>query len=363
MSSEAEFDVVRGRTVAVVLRSTYPSKLLTLHTVKRGGPSSGGKQELCWLFWMQFGGGAVSGDKLCLRLELKAHVTVLSATQGALKVYRHVAPSSIAPDPVHLEVTTQSDLHAIVRSGALLIHTPDAAMLYGGARFAQTAAITLESDGSLVLVDWLVAGRLARGESWSFASYRNEVCIKLASCGRGITSNSVLSLRDSSHVALRDVISLDNELGLDGRPTPADVMGNFEAIATVYVFGPRLASVSGEMEAVANSFCRGGSLTPFHAGFDHPSRASSNTASHRRLHSQRTGALVTTSRVARFQRLRAQLLKDRSELSPYSPEHTAALVIRIAATTSQALQDTLDDVLRPLEPLLGAHPYERRGIA
>jgi urease accessory protein len=127
------------------------------------------------------------------------------STQASTKVYR--SPSG-----------TSSELTARVAAGGLLVSAPDAVVCFAHARYRQVQEFHLEAGADLVSVDWLSAGRRARGERWAFDEYRNRLRIHVAGelvCHEGVTLRSA-----------------DADL--------ADRFGRFDALATVALIGPRL---------------------------------------------------------------------------------------------------------------------------
>ncbi|HEU5098628.1 MAG TPA: urease accessory protein UreD, partial [Roseiflexaceae bacterium] len=70
------------------------------------------------------------------------------------------------------------DIRIDLGSGSRLEWLPEPTILFGGARFIQTASVTLGAGARLALLDVLVPGRLARGEAYQFDRYvaRLEVC-------------------------------------------------------------------------------------------------------------------------------------------------------------------------------------------
>ena len=91
---------------------------------------------------------------------------------------------------------------------------------FAESRYEQRQSFKLSASANLALVDWMSAGRTARGERWSFTRYssRNEI------------------ERDGRKLLL-DALLLDSADGaLDGKFRG----GRFNCLATVALFGPRL---------------------------------------------------------------------------------------------------------------------------
>lgn len=60
-----------------------------------------------------------------------------------------------------------------VESGGLLALLPDSVVCFATARYSQVQRFNLAPDASLVLVDWLTSGRIARGEVWNFEYFKS----------------------------------------------------------------------------------------------------------------------------------------------------------------------------------------------
>src|SRR5690606_17884875 len=91
----------------------------------------------------------------------------------------------------------------------------------------------LASDGSLLLLDWISGGRLARGERWAFDRYfsRNKIRVD----GRTIVIDAV-------------------ELGhLQGGMDNGIRVGRFNCLATLWMVGPRFSVNVEEMVKKLNA--------------------------------------------------------------------------------------------------------------
>ncbi|KAL3424005.1 urease accessory protein ureD-like protein [Phlyctema vagabunda] len=137
----------------------YPLKLIS--------PSPTTHQKSLLVFLLTYGGGLVGGDKVHLVVEVQADARLSVATQGHTKIFK--SPS--------LDVVTQQALHVNVLPGAALCLLPDPVQPFAGSVYEQYQKVTLQHGASLCLLDWVSAGRSARGENWEFRrwSSRNEV--------------------------------------------------------------------------------------------------------------------------------------------------------------------------------------------
>jgi urease accessory protein len=194
-----------GASCVVLAEAHAPLKLI----IPRPRASS------VWACATSFGGGLVAGDRLALDCAIGAGATAVIGTQATTKVYRTDAL-----------VPAQSRLHASVGAGAVLALLPDAASCFAGARFLTQTQVDLHQSGSLLLLDWLTAGRAARGERWAFSDYRSR--IRVAVDGR-------LRWRESLHLC--------------GGPALAARMGATHVLANLLVAGPAMRHCSSALLA------------------------------------------------------------------------------------------------------------------
>jgi urease accessory protein len=207
-TSRASLHIVRhgGRSVVTRALAHSPLRLLT--------PANHG--HAAWIFLSTYGGGFVGGDAVDVGIEVGPGATALVQTQASTKVYR--SPKGAA-----------STLHARVAAGARLLVLPDPTVCFAGATFEQSQTFELEHDASLVVMDWVTAGRRAMGERWAFDRYVSR-----------------LTVRRTSRLLVTDAMVLD---AADG-PLPAR-MSRFECLCSVVMIGPAVAAAAaGALAAV-----------------------------------------------------------------------------------------------------------------
>ena len=181
-----------GRIVAKVLPAggngieiisyQYPLKLIS-PTAASGGQNS------VLVFLLSYGGGLVAGDAVDLSILVKAKARLSLVTQGHTKVFK--SPSA--------DVVTSQRMQVKIEQDAALCLLPDPVQPFEDSAYTQTQIFTLESRSSLCLLDWVTAGRTARGENWSFFDWkgRNEVWLKSESDNHGGGRRQRLLVRDS----------------------------------------------------------------------------------------------------------------------------------------------------------------------
>lgn len=181
-------------------RATNPLKLWV---PRRPGPAS-------WIYATTFGGGLVAGDNVQLDLDLENDTTAVLTTQASTKVFRSLKDRGCS-----------QQLQAHVGPGATLVIAPDPLVCFRGAIYQQHNRVHLADDATLVHIDWLTSGRMARGECWQFGRLRTRLEV--------IRSDRMLLL-DSLDLVPRQS-KLDNPLR----------MGHHHCLATVVLFGETLA--------------------------------------------------------------------------------------------------------------------------
>ncbi|HSH94545.1 MAG TPA: urease accessory protein UreD, partial [Roseimicrobium sp.] len=147
---------VAGQSAVTECWAQSPLKLLT---PRFRGPS-------VWAYTSSFGGGMVAGDQTRLTVDVDDSAVCFLGTQASTKVYRN---PKFQPCSHHLT--------ARIGANASLILSPDPVQCFAGSTYSQRQEFHLSQGAGLVLVDWLSAGRSARGERWLFDRFqsRNEV--------------------------------------------------------------------------------------------------------------------------------------------------------------------------------------------
>ncbi|CZR65208.1 related to urease accessory protein UreD [Phialocephala subalpina] len=164
----------------------YPLKLIS--------PSPSAAQKSVLVFLLTYGGGLVGGDQVNLTINVKRKAKLSIVTQGHTKIFK---------SPTRQVVTRQS-LHVTVEDGAAVCLLPDPVQPFEGSVYGQSQKFYVAEGGSLCLLDWVSAGRTARGEDWDLRAWsgRNEVWLAPQS-------------NDKARLLLRDNVILERE-ALDG---------------------------------------------------------------------------------------------------------------------------------------------------
>lgn len=143
------------------------------------------------VFLLSYGGGLVAGDQVNLKIEVEAGARLSLVTQGTTKVFKATGDGRAAP----VATPTRQNLTMDVAPGGGLCLLPDPVQPFAESVYEQVQIVRLDERGttsnisgtdtkakapSLCLLDWVTQGRAARGENWSFSSWkgRNEVWIE-----------------------------------------------------------------------------------------------------------------------------------------------------------------------------------------
>jgi urease accessory protein len=191
---------VDGASAIVACAAASPLQLLS--------PSPRGR--CAWIIPASHGGGLLAGDDVSLEMDVGDGAVALLSTQAGTKVYR--SPGRVAAQR----------LDARVGRDAVLAVLPHPVSCFTGARYHQSQRLELEPGASVVWLDALSAGRVARGERWAFHEYRSRVEIANANGGAPVLVD-----------ALRLVAG-------EGPPL-AERLEGIELVATVVALGPAVA--------------------------------------------------------------------------------------------------------------------------
>jgi urease accessory protein len=198
--------LVHGQSAATTSWARSPLKLLT--------PRSRG--ETVWAYTSSFGGGMVAGDRTRLEVTVDAGARCFLGTQASTKIYRNPAC-----------LPCSHEFRAKVSENALLVLAPDPVQCFAESIYEQRQHFALAESANLLLIDWMSAGRTARGERWNFRRYLSRNVIERA--GKRL---------------LIDALSLDSR---DGALDLKFRGGRFNCLATVVLIGSRFATPAKEI--------------------------------------------------------------------------------------------------------------------
>ncbi|KAF4585550.1 urease accessory protein UreD [Ophiocordyceps camponoti-floridani] len=162
------------------------------------------------VFLLSYGGGLVAGDAVKLTIDVRAGANLSLVTQGHTKIFK--SPSA--------DVVTSQSMRVRMDPDSAVCLLPDPVQPFADSAYVQTQVFEMDRRCSLCLLDWVTAGRTARGEKWGFFKWtgRNEVWLR----GAG---------RSGPRLLVRDTIVLS----ADGSGAVGQSLG--ETMGRMTVFG------------------------------------------------------------------------------------------------------------------------------
>lgn len=197
MTAQLEIERVRGRSSPVTSLSTQLLKLFHPRV-----------DDWCHTIAATYGGGLVSGDRPCLGLRCGPDTRLYLTSPGFTQVYKGEAKLLLDAD---------------LEPGSLAVYHGLPLVPHEDSRVSQRSTWRLASGASLVAIDWLLPGRVARGERFRYQEVETE--LRLERDGR--------------------LILLDRL-----RSEPArHPFGPYEVLLSVTLVGPALEPVREQLEA------------------------------------------------------------------------------------------------------------------
>lgn len=166
----------------------------------------------------------MGGDKVNLDIMVKKASRLSIVTQGHTKVFKSASP----------DIVTSQTLNVRIDDDAALCLLPDPVQPFESSVYTQTQIFDLASTASICFLDWVTQGRGARGEDWSFISWkgRNEVWLR----AEDKTTKDRLLVRDTVVLSSPDSIVL-------GRPL-RETMHKLGIFGTLILRGELMKSVA-----------------------------------------------------------------------------------------------------------------------
>jgi urease accessory protein len=162
------------------------------------------------------GGGMTGGDRFSWTVEVGDGATAVLTTQACEKVYR--ADEDLA------EVAAQ----LTVGAGARLDWLPQETILFDHSALSRTIEADVAGDGRLLIVESVVLGRRAMGETLSRAAFRDQ-----------------WRVRRDGRLVFADALKLDGDI--PARAASSPLLGGAGAFATLLLVA---SDVAGSLEAV-----------------------------------------------------------------------------------------------------------------
>lgn len=125
-----------------------------------------GLPGMAFIYVMATGGGIAQADRYRLDLRCGPGAQVLCTTQAATKVYRMEQDYAV------------QRVHVTAADGAYVEYLPDPLIPFAGARFHQSAVLTVDEGATMVYGETVTAGRIARGERHAYTVLTNDLEIR-----------------------------------------------------------------------------------------------------------------------------------------------------------------------------------------
>jgi len=181
----------------------------------------------------------LEGDDYRFDIECRENATLMFAPQANTRVF-----------PCPGGVVTRQSVRGTVYANALMVSGGDPTVPYATSRFAQSQQWVLHPGGRLVILDWMVAGRLDRGEAFAFESFESHTRVESPD-GRPLLSDAVRLADEIPSAAsdpspATDPLPIRREIGRGG--TARNGMGGFSSWLTLHVLGPGYEAVQAPLE-------------------------------------------------------------------------------------------------------------------
>jgi urease accessory protein len=106
-------------------------------------------------------GGLVGGDRIEIKIELQEHAHAFITTPSATKIYRSLGPFAY------------QEIRVALKKQAIFEYIPQYIIPFAKSRYFQKTKIFMEKNSTVLFLDFLTTGRLARGEHLQFEEYRS----------------------------------------------------------------------------------------------------------------------------------------------------------------------------------------------
>ncbi|KAJ7393486.1 hypothetical protein OS493_006468 [Desmophyllum pertusum] len=181
-------ETVKLKTVNSKLYFTNPLRLLVRQPHSRHCSPNYNCQ---WLYKLYSGGRVLDGSTNCTSLEIGVgeDCNVVFTTQE----YPKISASDTG-------LVMKQELRVRVADRAILAVLPDPFLCYKNSMYQQDQVYNLTTEGNLILLDWLIAGRIALGEVWDMTSFVSQSKIYV-----------------DGKLVLGDAINLDRYFGNNGK--------------------------------------------------------------------------------------------------------------------------------------------------
>jgi urease accessory protein len=153
--SYLEVGISRGESRVIGSRSIPPIRIINPRV----------KSPSCHVLLANYGGGMVDGDNVRLRVTCRAGARLNVGSVGNLQVYKSSSNGC------------SQTVKGLLEANTLCVFNSDPVVLHSGSRFEQKHEWDVHPESSLLLVEWVIAGRLETGEQFAFDGYASEITV------------------------------------------------------------------------------------------------------------------------------------------------------------------------------------------
>ena len=153
--SYLEVGISEGASRVLECRSVAPMRIIN--------PRVAGSS--CHVLITNFGGGMVDGDSVCLEVVCREGARLNVGSVGNLQVYKSRTKGC------------SQALKGLLENNTLCVVSADPVVLHSGSCFEQRQEWSVGQESSLLVAEWVVAGRLAREERFAFDKYLSDFTV------------------------------------------------------------------------------------------------------------------------------------------------------------------------------------------
>jgi urease accessory protein UreH len=181
------------------------------------------------VFSSALGGGMLEGDDYRFQLDCRENSTLMFAPQANTRIF-----------PCPGGTMTRQSVRGTVYANGLAVCGGDPVVPYAGSRFSQSQHWVLHPEGRLVILDWMIAGRLDRGEGFAFDSFESNTRVE-APNGRPLLCDAVFLNNGTESPVTLPIIKGDSRARRG--------MGGFSSWMALHVLGPGWEMLHAPLEA------------------------------------------------------------------------------------------------------------------
>ena len=157
--SYLEVGISKGASRLITCRSAAPIRILNPHV----------QTSSCHVLVSNYGGGLVDGDSVRLNVICRNGARLHIGSVGNLQIYKSPISGS------------SQTIKGVLEDNTLCVLTTDPAVLHSGSCFEQKQEWNVHPESSLLVAEWVLAGRLETGERFAFRKYISEFTVLIDS--------------------------------------------------------------------------------------------------------------------------------------------------------------------------------------